>query len=154
MLCSALKSSGKRVWGEEGNYCSQRGPRGHCWWLQAEPRCPWSHTAPEPPRGILIKLNRLIQLMQPAAGRMRCAGWIHVHPTTLPVLGWRIPAPRGAHTDPWGRCPVGIWPPRSWRGRELFLQHSSFSFSLRAALPSVIKIYQCEPKHLALHLLL
>lgn len=30
----------------------------------------------------------------------------------------------------------------------------SFSFSLLAALPSVIKIYQCEPKHLALHLLL
>lgn len=43
---------------------------------------------------------------------------------------------------------------RSWRGSELFLQRSSFSFRLQAALPSVIKIYQCEPKHLALHLLL
>lgn len=38
--------------------------------------------------------------------------------------------------------------------QELCLQCSSFSYRLLAALPSVIKIYQCEPKHLALHLLL
>lgn len=96
-----------------------------------------------------------MQLIQPKAGwggaGSSCSGF------TVPFQAAVAPhvCSRGPTRAP-GACAEDRAPrlAEARRGRELFLQCSSFSFRLLAALPSVIKIYQCEPKHLALHLLL
>jgi len=168
-------------WGNGGTG-EQRGPRGRSRPApRLSQGCPtqhcWTHTiantssqrSPEPSGGILIKLKKLkIKNATNATGTGQgCTGSSPTGFVILPRSESRHGHTRGhTHVQTWphacSRCPQrGMGSvlrrdsaSRRWRGSELFLRRSSFPFRLRAALPSVIKIYQCEPKHLALHLLL
>lgn len=128
-----------------------------------------SPPSPKPSAGILTKFARANTTTKLEPEWMGCAGSSRAAaavPARSDSCGRCRHTRVHTHVDTrphaWCRCRHGgtgsvlgpVSASQRWRGSEQLLQRSSFSFRLRAALPSVIKIYQCEPKHLALHLLL
>lgn len=125
-------------------------PRGR--WGNGEQRGPEDHRthaiSSAASRGILIKLQKANECSLQQGGLSR-AGFMQ-QPHSCSHSATCAP---GARVGTGLSAQLRLSLPETER-QELCLQRSSFSYSLLAALPSVIKIYQCEPKHLALHLLL